>query len=534
DSNGNKEWDKTFGGTSSDEANSVQQTSDAGYIIAGCTRSFGAGQSDGWLVKTDSNGNKEWDKTFGGVEYNWAESVQQTTDGGYIIAGRTQSFGAGQSDGWLVKTDSNGNKEWDKTFGGSNKDYAESVQQTSDGGYIFAGMHSPTTWLVKTDSNGGYIFEGWNPHNTWLVKTDSNGNKEWDKTFVGASVLSEPTFLLIGGAAILLSLVHLAGKFRRKEQGTPRFPSPIAKSNPSTEPMQRFAPLRNEASSKLKRAKSMLNKSGQLGVDTSQLEDILAKAEQAFQKENYTQTIDYVKNYLALIDKAEKNKKQLKQMRKTAFEQIKSAKFLIEKAERIGVTIQHVRELNTKAQSAFDANDYNSAISYANKSRSVAEQLIDESKPSISIELPPKMEYKAWKHRDLIVTNEGTADAVAIWITFLTALEVRDFKVIKRLDAGEQKTINVNMKPTEKGDVPVDYSVEFKDILDRVYKTEDTATIQISTDIETTWESVTSPSEKVKTESNKLVVLRKEEFFNGFTRLKISVQNKMQLTATDV
>ena len=358
------------------------------------------------------------------------------------------------------------------------------------------------------------------------------------------------TTLIFGGVFVLIVLVLMfVSKSNKKGQKAPRPKSTAPKSTPSPEPhaaqeaadreqkrmeMQRLAELRNNASSKLKRAKGMLNKAGQLGIDTSQIEDILNKAEQAFQKENYTHTIDYVKNYLALIDQAEKNKKQLEQMQKSASDQIKSAKFSIEKAERIGVTVQHARELNTKAQSAFDANGYNSAISYANKSRDASEQLIDKSKPSISIELPTKMEYKAWKHRDLIVANEGNAHAVGITITFLIALEVRDLKVIKRLDAGERKTINFNLKPTEKGEVPVDYSIEFKDLMDRVYKTEDTATIQISTGTETAWGSATSPIEKVKTDSNKLVVLRKDEFFNGFIRLKISVQNKMQLTATDV
>jgi hypothetical protein len=84
-------------------------------------------------VKTDSNGNKQWDKTFGGTDWDVALSVQQTSDGGYILAGKTNSYGAGLGDFWLVKTDSNGNKQWDKTFGGTNGDEAYSVQQTSDG-----------------------------------------------------------------------------------------------------------------------------------------------------------------------------------------------------------------------------------------------------------------------------------------------------------------------------------------------------------------------------------------------------------------
>ena len=221
DSNGNKEWDKAFGGTERDLAYSVQQTSDGGYILAGGTESYGAGGHDFWLVKTDSNGNKDWDKAFGGTERDLAYSVQQTSDGGYILAGGTYSYGAG-GDAWLVKTDSDGNKEWDKAFGGYNRDNAHSVQQTTDGGYILAGDTSSygaggdDFWLVKTDSNGnkvwdmtyggtfrdhaesvqqttdgGYILAGWTESygagegDFWLVKTDSDGNKVWDNTFGG-------------------------------------------------------------------------------------------------------------------------------------------------------------------------------------------------------------------------------------------------------------------------------------------------------------------------------------------------------------
>ncbi|MFZ8835370.1 MAG: T9SS type A sorting domain-containing protein [Candidatus Caldipriscus sp.] len=160
DANGNVQWAKTYGGTGWDGAYSVQQTSDGGYIVAGYTRSFGAGGADFFVVKTDANGNLEWAKTYGGIDWDYAFSVQQTSDGGYIIAGRTYSFGAGLDDIILIKTDANGNLEWAKTYGGTNNDYATSVQQTSDGGYIVAGgtrsfgANYYDFFLIKTDANG--------------------------------------------------------------------------------------------------------------------------------------------------------------------------------------------------------------------------------------------------------------------------------------------------------------------------------------------------------------------------------------------
>ena len=224
DSAGDVQWDRTFGGPGFDYGMSVQQTTDGGYIVAGTTSSYGVGGHDVWLIKTDSDGDREWDRTFGGTEDEWDPSVSQTSDGGYIIAGKTESFGAGWWDVWLIKTDANGTEVWSRTFGTANTDAAHSVQQTSDGGYIIAGETASfgagemDIWLIKTDaggsevwsrtfggeyddyarevqqtSEGGYIVvgttEGYAGRRTdvRLIKTDENGIKEWGRTFGGLS-----------------------------------------------------------------------------------------------------------------------------------------------------------------------------------------------------------------------------------------------------------------------------------------------------------------------------------------------------------
>ena len=167
----NQLWIKTYGGNQADIGQSVQQTTDGGFIIAATTSSYGAGGSDFWLVKTDIDGNQQWAKPFGGSNDETASAVRQTRDGGYLIIGTTRSFGNSSNDAWLVKTDASGTLLWSKTFGGTDADAGAGCLEIHDGRYIFTGY---------TASNGTGMFDG------WLVKTDREGNELWSKTFGGS------------------------------------------------------------------------------------------------------------------------------------------------------------------------------------------------------------------------------------------------------------------------------------------------------------------------------------------------------------
>ena len=158
DANGNLQWTKTIGGKYWDEGHSIIQTSDGSYVIAGTTRSFGAGGEDVYVIKLDANGNLQWTKTIGGPESEGGNSLIQTSDGSYVIAGTTRSFGAGGEDVYVVKLDANGNLQWTKTIEVKNEYLSEpSLIQTSDGGYAIAGKATPfglDVYVVKLDKNG--------------------------------------------------------------------------------------------------------------------------------------------------------------------------------------------------------------------------------------------------------------------------------------------------------------------------------------------------------------------------------------------
>jgi hypothetical protein len=208
-------WTRTYGGSNNDHARWIQQTTDGGYIVCGYTSSFGGGHYDFWLLKTDADGDTLWTRTYGGGNRDEASYVEQTSDGGYIVAGHSLSFGSGDLDIYVVKTNVNGDAEWSRVYGTSDDDYGFCVRETEDQGYVVCGctgpMHlSADVWLLKLDiegeivwsrtygwggaesanyveqtTDGGYILGGWTSRSIYseysvlLLKTDENGDTLW-------------------------------------------------------------------------------------------------------------------------------------------------------------------------------------------------------------------------------------------------------------------------------------------------------------------------------------------------------------------
>ena len=165
DSMGQKVFQTTFGGVSNEIGKSVVQLLDSSYVMAGYTSSSGVGGYDVFLVKADKSGNLIWQKTIGGSDWDFANSMNATADGGFIIAGTTYSYGHGNADGYVIKTNANGDTTWTKTFGGINDDEFKSVIQTSDGNYALTGytksyndIDSGDVWVLKLNTLGDTLW----------------------------------------------------------------------------------------------------------------------------------------------------------------------------------------------------------------------------------------------------------------------------------------------------------------------------------------------------------------------------------------
>ena len=208
-------WSKTYGGVNADHAWSVQQTFDGGYIVAGSTESYGAGDWDAWLIKTDGEGNELWNKTYGGIFEDGALCVIETSDGGYAIAGYAGYSPGGKWELWIIKTDENGTEIWSKKYRNGDSVFGFCIIETEQG-YVVVSEANDDVWLVGIDENGdmiwnntfggikpddgntvihdyngGYVIVGttysfgYGHADLWLVKTNETGGELWNRTFGG-------------------------------------------------------------------------------------------------------------------------------------------------------------------------------------------------------------------------------------------------------------------------------------------------------------------------------------------------------------
>ena len=233
DASGNVQWSHIYGGPLSDNGSGVLQTADGGYVVAGYTANYGAGNYDAWLIKVAANGDSIWSQTYGGSLNDYVASLEPTADGGYIMGGTNLSFSNGYEDLWMVKTDGDGNLQWHHTYGESGFDFGAQARQTNDGGYIVAGYTDAQDggtyiWVFKTNADGseqwnyllgdpvspsycydiiqtddgGYALCGWNYSGGLLIKIDASGNQQWQHlhngTFTGLRQTSDGGYILTG------------------------------------------------------------------------------------------------------------------------------------------------------------------------------------------------------------------------------------------------------------------------------------------------------------------------------------------------
>jgi hypothetical protein len=253
DSNADTLWTRTYGGIGFIEGTDAKQTSDGGYAFFASTRSFGAGGFDYYLIKTNENGDTLWTQVYGGVNDDLFYRLQQTTDKGYLISGYTYSFGAGGADAYIVKTDSLGVLQWSKTYGGSRDDFITDAKQTTDGGFIFTGytqsyntnlLDTFTTFVIKTNSigdtlwiktygannttvshqvfqssDGNYILVGYTGHtngnsigsyNAYLLKIDANGDTLFSKVVTTSFSEFNAAQATVDGGMIMVGDVNLS------------------------------------------------------------------------------------------------------------------------------------------------------------------------------------------------------------------------------------------------------------------------------------------------------------------------------------
>lgn len=216
DANGNKLWEKSYGGNKQEKLVSLVSLPDGGFLLAGTSESGASGDkteenrgygvsSDYWVVRVDAGGNKLWDRTFGGHNEDWLGAAISTTDGGFLLAGSSNSYASGDKsedargnqDYWVVRIDDSGNKLWDRTFGGASSENLRAATSSPDGGFLVGGYSMSGAYYDKTEeSRGGSDY--------WVVRIDDSGNKLWDRTFGGHTAESVEALAPVADGGFLI------------------------------------------------------------------------------------------------------------------------------------------------------------------------------------------------------------------------------------------------------------------------------------------------------------------------------------------
>lgn len=241
DDTGKRLWDRVLRGHQADSVSAIRSTRDGGYILAGTSRSGDAKQTDGWVVKLDAGGRRQWDRVFGGKGYDGFETVVPVTGGGFLLAGYTRSRSAGRQDAWVVKIDGAGRLLWARRFGGDGNGIINAAVETDDGGYVLVGQRKAQTagggdgWAARIDRAGRLLWSkrfggdgddvftavakvpgggfaiagrtnatGAGSYDGWLLMIDGDGTRRWARTFGGARADGFSAVLAAQGGGFVL------------------------------------------------------------------------------------------------------------------------------------------------------------------------------------------------------------------------------------------------------------------------------------------------------------------------------------------
>jgi hypothetical protein len=279
--------------------------------------------------------------------------------------------------------------------------------------------------------------------------------------------------------------------------------------------------LRKEALEQINAAKLLLGKAKKLGIHLQKEEGLLTTIQNSFDAKKYADAKIAAQQFQNEIER-------LLGDYKDSLEEINLAKLSLEKIKKFGIpNFEKEEHMLADAQNYFDEKEYSDAKIAAQHFIDTANNLIEKSKPNMLLNLPQKMQYNIWKFHDIIIKNNGTAHAKNIILNFSKVFEIRELKNISQIDAGKQGTLHINIKPTESGDVPVDYTIKFSDLQDRTYEIKNSTTIQIGTMPDVNEYSLKSSKNETPSDSLSGVVDVKTAFgYKGATIIyKLKIEN---------